>query len=254
VAGEVGPGLHLKLPGVQRYHCFSTRSVVYETLDDPRSSEADFRDIAVNAQTSDGQQIVVKFSVRFHVTRESVRRMYREVARDMEDVNERVVRFHSRSVVRLSMQEYSAQKIYSQSIFDVEETIDSRLRPLFAEKGVELESFALRKIDFDKDYVDAVEKKQIAQERIKTAEYEAESAVNEAKRQAELAKGEAQAQVERARGEAQAIGLRGEALRGNPDVLRLNFVERLSNVQWGILPAEAVTPFLPLPAPTPGAR
>jgi regulator of protease activity HflC (stomatin/prohibitin superfamily) len=188
------------------------------------------------------------------VTRESVRQMYREVSRDMEDVNERVVRFHSRSVVRLSMQEYSAQKIYSQSIFDVEETIESRLRPLFAEKGVELESFALRKIDFDKDYVDAVEKKQIAQERIKTAEYEAESAVNEAKRQAELAKGEAQAQVERARGEAEAIGLRGEALRGNPDVLRLNFVERLSNVQWGILPAEAVTPFLPLPAPTPGAR
>ena len=163
VTDEVGPGLHLKVPGVQRYHCFSTRSVVYETLDDPRSSEADFRDVAVNAQTSDGQQIVVKYSVRFHVPLESAGRIYREAAQNMDEVTERVVRFHSRSVVRLSMQEYSAQKIYSQSIFDVEETIEYRLRPLFAEKGVELESFALRKIDFDQDYVDAVEKKQIAQ-------------------------------------------------------------------------------------------
>lgn len=248
VTGAVGPGLHVKWPVAQQYHCFSTRAAVYETNDDPRASNADYPDTAVTAQTSDGQQIVVKYSIRFHVPENRAAEVYREVARGMRDVTERVVKFHSRSVVRLSMQEYSAQKIYSQSIFDVEQTIEQRLAPLFREKGVELESFSLRKIDFDKDYVDAVERKQIAQERIKTAEYDSDAAVNEARKQIELAKGEAQASVERARGEADAIRLRGEALRGNPDVLRLNFVEQLKNVQWGILPADAVTPFLPLPA------
>ena len=60
----------------------------------------------------------------------------------------------------------------------------------------------LRKIDFDTDYVTAIELQQIAQIGIETAEFEAQAAVFEADRIGELARGEADATIERAKGES----------------------------------------------------
>jgi regulator of protease activity HflC (stomatin/prohibitin superfamily) len=128
-----------------------------------------------------------------------------------------------------------------------------------ADKGVILEAFGLRKIDFREDYVQAIEQKQIEAENVTTERNRAEQAKWRAQSAIEVAKGEAQATVENARGnaekikllaeaEAESIKLKGESLRQYPEVIQLEFVVSLSDpdgrVNWGIMPQESVMPFL----------
>ncbi len=138
---------------------------------------------------------------------------------------------------------------------------EDEIRPLLAEKGVILEAFGLRKIDFQEDYVQAIEQKQIEAENVITERNRAEQAKWRAQSAIEEAKGEAQATIENARGnaerikllaaaEAESIKVKGESLRQYPEVIQLEFVASLSDpegrVSWGILPQEGVIPFLNL--------
>jgi len=251
VTGTVGEGMYVRIPFVQKYHVFSSRAVVYETSERPETSQADFPDYEVDAQTQDGQQISVRFSVRYYVTLSDVERVYREVGQDMRDVNERAVKFHSRSLVRLEMQRYPASELYSGDLMNVVTRIEQELRPLLAAKGVTLDSFVIRKIAFAQDYITAVEQKQIAYEGITTAKYQSEQAKYKAAEEVERAKGKAAADIEIAKGEAEALRLNGKALREYPEMLQLEFIQQLKNTSWGFLPAEGFTPLLPLPTPTP---
>ena len=266
VTGVAGPGFHLRIPLAQHYNCYSTRAVVYETSKEPGESAADFTDIIVDAQTSDGQSVTVTFSVRYYVPRDSIMDVYAKVGESMSLVNERVVKFHSRSVVRLTMQKYPAQQLYSGDVFNVEADISQRLKTLFEVKWVILDSFSLRKIAFDDNYVGAISQQQIAQVQIETARFQAQEAKFTAEKTVELAKGDAQAEIERAKGDAQAeierargdalaIEERGKALDKHPQILQLEFINQLTGVSWGILPSEGLTPLIALPTPpaTPAA-
>ena len=260
VTGVAGPGFHLRIPLAQRFNCYSTRAVVYETSKEPGESDADYTDIIVDAQTSDGQSVTVTFSVRYYVPTRSVRDVYSNVGENMSLVNERVVKFHSRSVVRLTMQKYPAQQLYSGDVFNVEADISGRLKTLFEVKWVVLDSFSLRKIAFDDNYVGAISQQQIAQVQIETARFQAQEAKFTAEKVVELAKGDAQAEIEKAKGDAQAeierargdalaIEERGKALDKHPQILQLEFIKQLTGVSWGILPGDGLTPLIALPTP-----
>lgn len=262
IVGTAGPGLHVVPPVVTKLYCFTTRAAVYETSNEPGQSLADYTDFPVTAQTSDGQPIEVTFSVRWRVLPENVGNIYALVGENDAAVNERVVKFHSRNVVRLDMQNNSASKLYSGEIFDVEQNIADLLTPLFADKYVVMDKFAIRKVSFQDAYIDAIERQQIAQENIETAEYEAQAATYTAQKTVELAKGDAtaeierakgyaQAEIERAKGDAAAIEERGKALRQYPEILQLEFIQQLENAKWLTLP-QNIVPFMDLtPTETP---
>ena len=140
----------------------------------------------------------------------------------------------------------------------------------FETNGVALEDFLVRKIDFDEEYINAIEQQQIAQEAIETAKYQSEAAEYEKERQIRLAEAEAErtkllaeaeaerttliaaAEAERQRlladAEAYSIETRGEALKEYPGLVQWEFVRNLEGIQWGILPADGVTPLVLLPS------
>lgn len=256
VTGTAEAGWLWRIPGYHGKQCYSLQGVIYETSDNPETSRADFRDFAINAQTSDGQQITVKFSVRYRLSAETIEDVYRSVGKDMSTITERVVKFHSRSVVRLQLQTYTAEYLYGGDLFGVEQTIFGLLEPLFASSNVTIEAFTLRKIDFDPDYVAAIEQQQIAQERIETKEYDSQAAVNTAAETEALAKGEAAADIARASGRAESMRIEasaqaeanatiGASLRDNPEVLQWAFIQE-QDINWAFLPTEGLNTFLPL--------
>ena len=166
--------------------------------------------------------------------------------------------------------EYAALDLYTGNIQQVQQQFEDELRPILAEKGIILEAFGLRKIDFQEDYVQAIEQKQIEAENVTTEKNRAEQAKWKAQSAIEEAKGQAEATIENARGEAEkikliavgnaerikliaeaeaeSIELKGEILQKYPDVIQLEFVESLrnpdSNITWGIMPQNNVLPFL----------
>ena len=255
------PGLNWKAPFIDRVVIYRTQEMVYVTEEvfadvDPRSGT--YQDYPTDTTTSDGQQITVKYSVRFRIDANKIEQIANELGNEKQIVD-KVVQFHSRILARNIPKEYAALDLYTGNITQVQAKFEEELRPLLEEKGVILEAFGLRKIDFQEDYVQAIEQKQIEAENVTTERNRAEQAKWRAQSAIEEAKGQAQATIENARGdaervkllaeaEAESIRLKGESLKLYPDVIQLEFVVSLSdpdgNVTWGILPQEGVLPFL----------
>ncbi len=263
------PGLHWRVPFIDELVVVPTIVQSYETSDTPDLSGADYRDIPVTAQTVDGQQILIKYTVLFRIPFSAAVDITQRLGPPQEVV-ENVVKAHSRNLTRLLAQRYTAEDLYSgDGLFAYQMAVAEQLVEEFAPYGVILEDFLVRKIDFDEEYIRAIEQQQIAQEAIETARYNAEAAEYERDRQIRLAEADAQrtrllaqaeadrtlllaqAEAERQRlladAEAYSIQARGEALAGYPQVVQWEFVRNLQNVRWGFLPSDSITPLLPMP-------
>jgi len=260
LTGEVfEPGLHWRVPFIDQVVLVPTIVQSYETSDNPASSGADYRDYPVTAQTIDGQQINIKYTVLFRIPPGEAVRIVQNVGRPPEVV-ENAVKAHSRNLARLWAQNYAAEDLYSgEGIFSYETAVQKALEQEFEKYGVHLDDFLVRKVDFDEEYIKAIEQQQIAQEAIETAKYQADAAEHEKERQIRLAEAEAErikllagADAERQRlladAEAYSIQARGQALQEFPEIVQWEFVRNLQSVQWGILPGEGLIPLLPLPS------
>ena len=253
------PGLHWRAPFIDQIVTIPTVVQSYETSDNPGISGADYTDLPVNAQTVDGQQITIKYTVLFRIPPDQAVDIVQNVGRTREVV-ENVVKAHSRNLTRLSAQSHTAEDLYSgEGIFAYEDDVREALAEEFEKYGVLLDDFLVRKIDFDTEYINAIEQQQIAQEAIETAQYQADAAEYEKQRQIRLAEAEAEgiklqaaAEAERMRlladAEAYSIEARGEALKEYPELVQWEFVRNLEGIQWGILPGEGITPLMPLPS------
>ncbi|MFQ6100109.1 MAG: SPFH domain-containing protein [Anaerolineae bacterium] len=253
------PGLHWRTPFIDQVVVIPTVVQSYETSDNPELSGADYRDYPVNAQTIDGQQITIKYTVLFRIPAEGAVDIVQNIGRPREVV-ENIVKAHSRNLARLWAQNYAAEDLYSgEGIFEYEFAVQDALAEEFGRYGVFLDEFLVRKVEFDEDYIRAIEQQQIAQEAIETAQYQADAAEYEKERQIRLAEADAEriklqaaAEAERQRlladAEAYSIETRGAALKGYPELVQWEFVRNLEDIQWGILPSEGITPLMPLPS------
>lgn len=106
----------------------------------------------------------------------------------------------------------------------------ARLRQEMADKGygIDIQDVFLTNLDYSESYKQAIEAKQRqvqetlqAQARVGQAQAEADQAVAKAE-------GEKRASIAKAQGEAEAIRLKGRAIRNNPEVLRLNAIDKLN--------------------------
>ncbi len=114
--------------------------------------------------------------------------------------------------------------------------IGDTLRPVFDKNGIIMDEFLLRKIDFTEQYFNVLEEKQIAEERIVVE-----------KNVLEQEKIKKEQTIIQAEAEAKQIEIKGEALKMYPEIIQLEFIQKLSpNISWGILPDTGVIPFLDL--------
>lgn len=252
------PGLHWKVPFIDKVVSLPTIVQSYETSDHPDESGANFTDVPVTAQTVDGQQITVKYTLLFRIPADKAVSIIQNVGY-LDAIVENNVKAYSRNLSRLWAQNYRANDLYSgEGIFTYERAVHDALVKAFEPHGIALENFLVRKVDFSVDYVNAIEQKQIAQEAIETAKYESEAAEYEKERQIRLSEAEAkrttllaEAEAEKAKlladAEAYGIETRGKALARYPTLVQWEFVRNLDNVQWGILPGEGIMPLVPIP-------
>lgn len=256
---RLDPGLSWTTPFIQDVIKVPTTLKTYETSDYPETSEADYTDFSVSSQTTDGQQIMIKFTVVFRITSDNIEYVVTNVSgvtrKVLDIVNTNIIKPNSRNLTRVSAQNYQAEDLFSGSgIILYQEEVHASLEEILLEHGITLDDFLIRKIDFDVDYVQTIEDQQIAQEKIKTAKFDSQAAEFERDRLIRLSEAEkqktilnAEANAERvmldADAQAYAISSQGEALRINPEILTWEFIKTLGTINWAVLPADIVTPF-----------
>jgi regulator of protease activity HflC (stomatin/prohibitin superfamily) len=226
-------------------------------------------DDSVEARTSDGQVVFIDASVIFIIDPDEVVQVHIDW---QNTYREDLIRNLSRGVMRDAASAYGIEEVYSTQRLALTEQIREELTLKFSEEGFILVDFVLRNIAFSAEYAASVEQKQIAEQQAQQAFFVVEQRRQEAEQARQLAQGEADANVIRAQGqaqaliiqaeaaaearlieaeaEAQALVLLGQAIAQNPDVLSLQYIEKLSeNINVMLLPSDS--PFiLPLPDAT----
>jgi regulator of protease activity HflC (stomatin/prohibitin superfamily) len=200
-------------------------------------------DDSVSARTSDGQEVFIDLSLIYALDPTQAVRVH---IGWQDRYPEELIRPLLRGVVRSEVSQFTVHQVNSSERAQLEANINTELANALNRNGFVMQRFLLREIEFSPAYAAAVEEKQAQEENVTTSSYRAE--------QARLL----------AAGEADALERLGTAIRANPQVLTLRYIDKLApNITVMLLPNNApfifpfpgavLTPTLTLPTPTPGA-
>jgi len=184
------PGLHFRIPFIDNVVSYKTQKIIYETVEEEiysqnynyvntdysenntglKMQQSGYQDVAVDTTTIDGQQISVRFTVRFSINPEKITEIATNLGTEAEVVD-KIVKTESRIWARNVPRNYTAYDLYTGNIDNVSQEIKEELTPTFEENGLILDEFGIRSINFQQDYVDTIEQKQIEKEKITTEEY-----------------------------------------------------------------------------------
>lgn len=260
------PGLHWVIPFAESVRTYTISSQTY-TMSIAQGEGEISGDDSVESRTSDGQVVNIDASVIFKIdTSRVVDKIHIEWQGQYVD---RLVRPQVRGVIRDAVSQYAIEQVYGTERANLASQIEQDLAGVLEEGGLVLVNFVLRNVAFSPEYSASVERKQIAEQESQQAIFVVELRIQEAEQARQQAQGvadarvinaqaeadavviaasaEAQAILIKAQAEAEALLLLGEAIRANPNVLTLQYIDKLSpGIRVMLLPSD--NPFLlPLP-------
>jgi regulator of protease activity HflC (stomatin/prohibitin superfamily) len=197
----------------------------------------------IQARTSDQQEVFLDVSVTISIDPGQVNEVHRTwQKRYINELVTPLVRTRVRDAIGgIGVEDVLIKREELQQ--DVQKTIAEEL----SDEGITLSAFLIRKVTFSTEYSQAVEQKQIADQRRQQAEQESErlriQAKGEADAQKTRAQGEADAILIRAEAEAEALKLLNAVLGENPALIQWRYIDELAdNISMILLPSNS--PFL----------
>lgn len=258
-AGGVRPdpltaGIHWIIPFIESVDRFSIAKQEY-TMSGSTNEGALQGNDAVEARTSDGQQVYVDATVRFYADPLKVVEL-RRTWQGQDRYIQGFVRPTTRNVIYNTTARYKVEEVYGAKRTDLQQQVQEQLTAEFTKQGLVLDAFQLRNITFSPEYAQSIEQKQIAQQQseqakllVQKSQQEADQLRAKVKGEADAvvlrANGDAEAAVTRAKGDAEALKLIAAALQTNPDLLTYTYIQKLApNVGLILLPAGGNNPFI----------
>lgn len=230
--GTLEPGLATVLPMV-------TRVVPVETRIKKIDADAE-------ASSKDLQIVTSKVTLNYRVDRASADELYEQLGPEYEDRN--VVPALQESIKATAAQ-YTAEELITKRS-DVARQMKDDLSQRLADKYLEVTDLSIVEFNFSKEFNDAIEQKQVAQQAALRAQNELDRVRIEADQAVAEAKGKADAELERARGESESQKLLRDTV--SAEILQLRFIEawdgKLPVYSGGDLPA------LLVPTPSPALK
>lgn len=184
----LSPGLHLKVPWIQSIGTLSTRTEAY-TMSSTANEGEKMQDDSIDALTTEGLNIKVDLTVRYHMNKGNAPRVYSNIG-DMNAVTSKVVRPTIRSSVRSCSAKYSVNAIYSDKRDEFSDCISNRTNDQFQEiKGFDVEAIQLRNVMLPQKVRNAIQEKEATQQQIEQKQNQIEVERKERQRKVIEAKG-----------------------------------------------------------------
>ncbi len=206
-------GFYLLIPFVEVPYVYDIKIQTYTMSKTQWEGEVKGDDSLV-ALTSDGQNVYLDITVRYHPDPEKLINLHREIG---PDYPLKVVRPQVRSLVRLTISEYPVIDVYSGKRQYIQQQIEKKLKQSFSKNYIILDEVLLRDIRFTPEFQKAIERKQVAQQEAQRMKYLMEAA-----------KFEAQKKIVEAKGEAEALRIKGEALAKNPALIQYEYIQKIA--------------------------
>ena len=212
-------GLHFVVPFAQKVEVISNKIQIYEATAD--------------AVSKDLQAVSTKIAVNYRIRSEASARIFRDIGVDYKDV---ILMPTVQEGMKSVCAKYNAEQLISQRA-SVAEEIKTELEGKVNEYGIEIEKFNIVNFDFSKEFNEAIEAKQVAEQNLIKTRTEQNQAivVAEAEAKKKVIAAEADAKVIKARADAQAAANKTISESLNPSLIQYQTIERWN----GVLPKVA---------------
>ena len=241
VEDNLTAGLNFKVPFIEEIEQVDIREQVYSTIED--------------AYTSDTQTVQeLKLKLNYSYDKSMLSDIIREVG--VDNVESKLLVQNVAKITKNEIGKVKAEELV-QSRNEVQQRIEDELKPLLADKGIIVQSFAIENLSFDDAFESSIQAKVIAAQDALKMENKTKEKEEEAKQIVIAAQAEADSQKLTADAQAYAIEVVQEKLENSP-----NYIEYLKITNWnGVLPqvmSDGINPFLVLDSeqsqPTSAAR
>lgn len=226
--GELTEGFHIVLPVIQQVTQYDVRQQEITLA----TATGDH----INARSSEGLDIGVDVTVLYQVAGSEVAKLHQDIGPSYLAIR---LRPQIRTAVRDGIANYNAAALISSQRAELQRLIEEALQTSLAPDNLNILGVLLRDVRIPTLITSAIEEKQAAEQQVEVEENRRRQAEIAAQRRVIEAEGERDAAIARATGEAEALRLRADALRGNPDLIQLEFAQRLApTVQTIMLPSD----------------
>lgn len=215
------PGLGFKWPIVQAVHTYPVRVQVHSA---PASSAS-----------KDLQQVDTTIAVNYHFDPEDVVKIYGKLSSDFEAV---IIDPNVQDAVKNATAQFTAPELIQQRP-NVEALISGRLKEELGDYYIVVDGVRIVNFAFSQQFEDSIEAANTAKQQLLQAQT-----------QKQISQVQADMVVISATAKAQEFELQGKALKDNPDVATIKFIEKWN----GVLPVysaggSGLVPFLNVAAP-----
>jgi regulator of protease activity HflC (stomatin/prohibitin superfamily) len=196
---------------------------LYGNYEQCKQEPDDCDDIAISIPSKEGLEIIVDVSIFYRVKSEKAVDIVKLLTTDY--VWGTVI-LSIRSATRDVAGGMAVTELYGTGREQLEQGIFNNLNPKFEKDGFVLEEVLIRDVAIPEQIKNAVESKQKTEQEMLQKETEVKKEKLEAERIIAEATGVAESKLKVATAEAEAIRIQGQALRENPDVVQLRWVEK----------------------------
>ena len=224
-------GLSMKIPFWQKAYLMDVRTQAY-TMSIAQGEGEIYNDDSIQCKSVDGQDVFIDATILYHINPDEANIIIQTLGSERE-YKQKIVRPKARTIIREVIAKYKALDLVSEKRAEVSQLLTDNLKVAYESNNIILEEVALRNVSYSAEFSKAIEEKQIAEQKVITAQYK--------KQEAEQVK---EKKIIEAQADAEAIRLKGESLRANPSVIQFEFVQKMADdIKWGILP-DGVTPIM----------
>jgi len=204
----LGEGFHFKAPYIQtaNFITVQVQKTEYDTT----------------AASKDLQNVQTKLAVNFHVTPDVTPKLFQQYG---ADIVENVIHPAVNETVKAVMAQYPAEELITKRE-EVKAKIETALAGTLAKADVTVDGVYITNFEFSKDYSEAIEAKQVAQQQVLKSQQDLQRI-----------KVEADQKVAQARAEAESLQLQREVI--TPNLIALRQIEAFTKAieKWnGVLP------------------
>ena len=207
-------GLHFVIPFAQKVEIISNKIQIYEATAD--------------AVSNDMQAVNTKIAVNYRIRSEASASIYRDIGVDYKDV---ILMPTVQEGMKSVCAKYNAEQLITKRA-SVADEIKTELEAKVAGYGIEIEKFNIVNFDFSKEFNEAIEAKQVAEQNYLKTKTEQNQAivVAEAEAKKKVIAAEADAKAIKARADAQADANKTIAASLSPTLIQYQTIERWNGV------------------------
>lgn len=149
-------------------------------------------EVDTGAQSKDLQPISVKVAINWSLSPDRVVDIYNRLGNE-DDIYARIISPGVSEVFKASLAQFTAEQLLQNRLL-LKKAVDDALHARLSSYGVNTTDVSILDLHFTDQFMDAVEKKQVAEQQSMQAKFVADKAIQDAQAQVNQAKGQAEAQ------------------------------------------------------------